>query len=320
MTATKRSLSFALASICVVCFHLNEVQAKAFRKSQLQLLQATTVADLNDIIDNNNNNNMDVTKAVLHFEGAFTHDSDPLPNTSPRQIMDFFHDSEHRSLLLKGGDNPHKSISPTRELLEQWRSQAAIVNSISPTDDDPILAISSTVSLLPGLSIQAVSVLGCKFLQNPTTLLPIYEFTLIKDDYNAEGARFMVWLFNQVTGNSNKDKANACRKTHALSRISMEHTLNGMVMKYSGMVKVSCKIPRRLLSVLPLSKKKAESKVSKAIVKQLEKEGLRSIQKFQTALKEWLERDVSSSSETPFVRTLFGIDPRSMFPRPAWHP
>jgi hypothetical protein len=39
-----------------------------------------------------------------------------------------------------------------------------------------------------------------------------------------------------------------------------------------------------------MSKKKAQEKVSNAMVKQLEREGLASIQKFQGAFEDWLEQ------------------------------
>ena len=161
-----------------------------------------------------------------------------------------------------------------------------------------MILISSTVSILPGLSIAAKSWMGCKLLHHEKSRLPVYEFTLIKDDYKPEGVKFMVWLFNQVTGNSNNSNANdnmgnSNRQTHGLSRIYIEPATDGsqgLVMHYFGFVKVSCTVPRRVISLLPLSKAKAEQKVSTAIVKQLKSEGVQSLQKFQAAFEEWLSR------------------------------
>ena len=232
---------------------------------------------------------------VLNFEGSFRDSTPPLPKASWKRVEEFFQDPRNRDLVLKGGANPTEQVVATQDLYALWKEQSSIVQSVAPSPPhDPIILISSTVSLLPGLSIAAKSWMGCKLLHNERTKLPIYEFTLIKDDYNPQGIKFMVWLFNQVTGNNDKsdNKAtNTNRQTHGLSRIFMEPATDdseGLVMHYFGFVKVSCTVPRRVLSFLPLSKAKAEEKVSNAIVKQLQREGIQSLKKFQSAFEEWL--------------------------------
>lgn len=229
-------------------------------------------------------------RTEVEFEGSFISNTHPLPNTSADRIIAFFRDPDHRDLVLKGGGNPTEQILPTPELYDEWRVQSRVVRSEPPAPNDPILAISSKVPLLPGLSISATSYMGCKFLQNPRTLLPIYEFTLIKDEYAAQGSKPLVWIFNRMTGVGGD--SDSSRKTHALSRVSMEPCESGtsIIMQYFGFVKVSCSVPGALIRILPMSKKKAQEKVSNAMVKQLEREGLASIQKFQRAFEEWLEQ------------------------------
>jgi hypothetical protein len=122
----------------------------------------------------------------------------------------------------------------------------------------------------------------------------MYEFTLIKEEYSPKGAKPMRWIFNQITGNQDDDTAalTESRKTHGIARITMEPDAKtgGIRLSYFGRVTVSCSIPRRMLKVLPLSKRKVEAKVSKSLVKQLEREGLQSVQKFWTGESKMMYR------------------------------
>jgi hypothetical protein len=232
------------------------------------------------------------------FEGEFHHATDTtltLPASSSENLVSFFQDPKHRDLALKGGGNPIDPVPITPQLYEEWNTQSRIVQSTAPdtSNDRTILAIHSTVSLLPGLAIKAVSITGCKLLQHPVTSLPSYEFTLIKEDYHPEGVKPMVWIFNIVAGRTGAHPSDVqSRNTHAISRISVERVADSKTgalrLCYFGRVKVDCSLPRRLMKCLPLSKQKMEAKVSKSIVKQLEREGVQSVKKFRAALEDWL--------------------------------
>jgi hypothetical protein len=230
------------------------------------------------------------------FEGEFYHATDTLPlPASSEDLVSFFQDPKHRDLALKGGGNPIDPVPVTPELYEEWNTQSRIVQSTAPdiSNDRTILAIHSTVSLLPGLAIKAVSITGCKLLRHPVTSLPIYEFTLIKEGYSPEGVKPMVWIFNIVAGKNGAHPSDVqSRNTHAISRMSVEadSKTGALRLCYFGRVKVDCNLPRRLMRVLPLSKQKMEAKVSKSIVKQLEREGVQSVKKFRAALEDWLQQ------------------------------
>lgn len=237
----------------------------------------------------------------LNFKGEFHHNSEmaqSVPSTCTNEMIhEFFHNPKHRDLLLKGGDNPIETLLSTKELYDEWKFQSSIVQSEPPDHlNDPILAIYSTVPLLPGLAIEAVSYTGCKLRKHPVTSLPVYEFTLIKEEYIPAGVKPMRWIFNQITGNkSSQDPTEALtanRKTHGLARVSLEQDgkTGRFKLAYFGSVEVSCSIPRRILNVLPMSKGRVEAKVSKSIVKQLERESVKSIEKFQAAFESWLTR------------------------------
>jgi hypothetical protein len=195
--------------------------------------------------------------------------------------------------------------------------------------NEEILAVRSDVQIAPGLSISAVSYTGCKVVTNPRNSLPFYEFTLVREDYEGKGSRPMVWVFNKITGKSIQQDtvhhrqestiptsmsspraavaaspippaaatSNSGRghdgssRTYALSRITIEPDVKeqGCRVYYYGHVKVVSKLPKGLLHVLPLPKRTVEAKVSKSIVNQLEKEGIKSIDKFRDALEQFAE-------------------------------
>jgi hypothetical protein len=248
----------------------------------------------------------------LVFEGTFEYESDLLPlhtMSYPKDLLDFFLSPENRDLVVKGGGNPCETIPRTNELDDEWISNSKVVKSTPPNgQNEEILAVHSDVHLVPGLSISAVSYTGCKVLIHPQSLLPSYEFTLVKEDYQGKGRRALVWVFNKITGkhrsknsndgisqsttdNDSSDDHDGSSRTFALSRVTIQHDVqqNGCRVCYYGHVKVVSKLPKRLLRFLPLPKHTVEAKVSHAIVSQLEKEGVNSINKFAEALGTWAE-------------------------------
>ena len=252
-------------------------------------------------------------EAQLNFGGEFEHVEDlKFSSKDDRrqalsQMGEFFESTKHRDLLFKGGDNPWEEIAVNSDLLNAWEEQSTILKSQGPdrdSDDNQILAIYSSVPLLPGLKIDAVSYTGVNLLRSPLTGLPMYEFTLIKEFYLPSGSKGMKWLFNKVAGDKNnpgdiddqchlKDGklyvASPSRQTHCLARVALEEDLPSRTFRihYFGRVLVSCQVPKRLLSLLPLSKKAVEARVSKSIVQQLQREGVTSLKKYKAAVDEW---------------------------------
>ena len=277
----------------------------------------------------------------LQFHGEYCHDQVfTVPKTttdmSTRQLFSFFQNKDHRNLLLKGGGNPTMDIPKTPELLAEWTAQSRSVSSTPPIplqafnnqnddaaaadfdkdgDDHAVVAIHSTVPLVPGLSIEAISYTGCRLLSHPQTKLPMYEFTLIQDRYQARGTKPLVWIYRKITGeapttsatmdknhrrtswsSSNHPLAAAksttgSRTTKGLCRVALEHE-GGETwrLSYYSMINVSCSLPQKLLQLLPLGKQKVEAKISATMVKQLEREILDSADKFHSALQAWLSR------------------------------
>ena len=273
-------------------------------------------------------------KTQLQFHGEFCHDHVvTVPKSiSTARLFSFFQKKGHRNLLLKGGGNPTIDIPRTPELLAEWTTQSRIVSSTPPIplhclnrDDDDVddetstndhdhavVAIHSTVPVVPGLSIQAISYTGCRLLPHPQTKLPMYEFTLIQDRYQAQGTKPLVWIYRKIAGeappsatadnnyngsSSSNDPLLAAtsttgsRTTKGLVRVALEH-FEGETwrLSYYSMVKVSCTLPQKLLKLLPLSKQKVEAKISETMVKQLEREILQSADKFHRALEAWLKK------------------------------
>jgi hypothetical protein len=240
------------------------------------------------------------TTTTLNFEGSHLYDNlPPLPDATPEKVLSFFEDPKERDYLHKGGGNYIEKISMTPNLLEEWKTQSKIFqNSTEPTENDPILAIHSSMSLLPGLSIRAVSYMGCRLMQHPSSSLPVYELTLIKDDFEAIGVKPLVWLVNQVTSgsvnnddNDNNDSSSSSnnnRKTHALTRISVHRSGDSLFLRYYGHVKVACSINRRLMKLMPMSKAKMERSINNSIRKQIERESRMSLDPFRNGLEQYL--------------------------------
>lgn len=248
--------------------------------------------------------------AELNFQGEFQHHhviSFPHTVLSTRRLYSFFRNRLHRNLLLKGGGNPTEEIPSTPEIFQEWAAQSRVVFSSPPVDQDDhhsVVAIHSTVPIVPGLSIKAVSYTGCRLLFHPQTLLPMYEFTLIQDRYQAEGTKPLVWLYRKVTGESltpeeppltAASSTMGSRNTHGLCRVVLEPfrppttgAKEVLRLSYYSMVKVSCNLPQRLLKILPLSKQSIEAKISASMTKQLETEVMQSAGRFHSALEAWL--------------------------------
>lgn len=260
--------------------------------------------EVEEVLSNNDYSNKSSTTQDLIFEGTVEYQSDLLPmstKASPKDLLEFFLNTKNRDLVIKGGGNRCEVIPPTQELYDEWAKNSRIVRSTPPNQQcEEILAVSSDVHLAPGLSISAVSYTGCKLLIEPKSALPFYEFTLVKEDYCAKGSRPMVWIFNKVTGKHNNvnnrsdeeidtNTHEGSSKTYALSRLTLqldkEH--NGCRVCYYGRVKVVSKLSNRMLRILPLPKKTVEATVSKSIVSQLEKEGVKSVENFADALRNW---------------------------------
>ena len=114
----------------------------------------------------------------------------------------------------------------------------------------------------------------------------------------------MVWAFDRMTGKGGKITpalTGIDGKTHALSRVTIEPfpKEGGCRVCYYGRVKVACTLPKSFLNVLPLSKRRFQERINKSIVKQLEKEGVQSIDKFSNALGKWANQSDIEAGDDP---------------------
>jgi hypothetical protein len=278
-----------------------------FELTSASALSSITTASPSSLFEDNDVSVQQQKYYDLDFQGEFHHTESfhQTENACNEHIHHFFQKSYNRNLLLKGGDNPLEPVPASAELYDTWETQSRIVNSRIPdrtSDEDHILAVYTTVPLFPGLQIDAVSYTGVKLILSPLTNLPMYEFTLIKEYYLPRGTRTMEWLFSRIAGNNQEGSehyhikdgqqyvSSPSRKTHALTRVSLESdaTTRTFRIKYNGHVRVSCSVPRTVLRYLPFSKQAVEAKVSKSIVKQLRREGMASLRKYQQAWEDWL--------------------------------
>lgn len=183
----------------------------------------------------------------LVFEGKFRYQSDIVPISTTAMLspatdlFSFFSDPNNRDLVIKGGGNQCESIPSTPELHDEWTSQSRIVKSTPPggnndSRNEEILAVSSEVPIVPGLSLRAVSVTGCKTMKQSTSALPYYEFTLLKESYQPVGKKAMTWIFNKVTGNKN-NRGNKKEKDDGNSNNNNEAALGKKKVQSKGLKK-----------------------------------------------------------------------------------
>lgn len=213
----------------------------------------------------------------FHLEGDFSFDQTV---DMPNHLDSFLR--TNRNLLLKGGGNPISLVERTPDLMREWRDQSRVVGSELPHHDDEIVAIESTVPIVPGLKISATSIVGCRLIKHSAKMT--YEFTLIRDNYHPEGRRPLLWFYHKMTGD--EKGSNDGRSTHGLCRVTFQPSNdNKLQISYLNTVRVACQLPRRLRRLL--SQNTIEHKIKASMAKQLKKEVLQSAKKIEEALEEW---------------------------------
>ena len=343
-----------LLSLCFAFLATNAVICSSQRDDRLRRHRRHRQVKKSTINKNRNSKNQQQHKSAtetstLTFEGSHTYTNPnpicittknastsnssskkssrwSLPQSNEKRILAFFQDPEKRDIIFsKGSGNPVQKVPMTPDLYQEWRTRCSIMktncggaNQKQPLADVEMLSIESTVSLIPGLSIKAISIMGCRLLIEPHSSFPMYELTLIKDEYVPVGAKPLVWVFNQITGNNHKHRkssrsgsspstttATSNRQTQAVTRISIHRSSlpeidsknnsnnhhddnDNLFVRYYGHVKVSCCFPARLVKMLPMSKASLEAKVSRSIKKQIERESRICLDPFRDAMEEFL--------------------------------
>ncbi len=259
------------------------------RKPSLSILKANS----DDLSDSSFSKRI----ASLHFKGAKIYKSEPVPilhdttatASSNNDILSFFQKDEILPLILNGEREDCVELLDNKNvneaLLDQWTKQARIVGANTPSmsSGDDVFQVQTGNMNVYGLKIKSNSLIGVKYVDKDELASsksndggrPEYELVFIKNKQFAEGPKFLVWIFNQLTGKTNSKKDKEKEQTvHSLSKFTYETTPDGesIIFTIEASLEIVVKFPSFLLKILPVSKEKAEEQGSASVLKTMGKD------------------------------------------------
>ena len=227
--------------------------------------------------------------ACLNLVARTSFESSIAPLVSSEKMFEFFKVETNRNCLVTAGNSkPCETITPSPELLQLWKIKAELTGGTEPNEGDVVLQINTGGIKFPGLTLQSVAMIGCKLVTSAVSNFPEYQFVLIDDAQQVEGAKPVVWIFNQLTGSSKKVRKPSDGPL-SITRVSAKLTDDeqGFVFFNEGYLKIFVKFPAFLLRILPVSKEKAEEQGSMSIQKAIEKDVETSILAFRDLYGAW---------------------------------
>jgi len=252
--------------------------------SRLGILKAVSLDEADDEVTKN--------AACLNFVGIVRSESSAAPLASPEKILEFFQIDENRNALVTAGNRkPCTESIPSPELLQLWRKKAVMNGGTKPDESDVVLQVTTGGMHFPGLTLKSVVLIGSKLVPSTASNnFPEFEFVLIDDEQQVEGAKPIVWIFNQLTGASKKKVAKKDDGPLSITRVSAKPPPdeNGIIFFIDGHLKVSVKFPSFLLKILPMKKEKAEEQGSQAIQQAVEKESKEGLLAFRDLYEAWI--------------------------------
>lgn len=237
----------------------------------------------------------DEATASLHFAGSTTYTtrSAPLPRKE-KPLGDFFAADEYRDCLCCGSGNvlaePCTTAGP--DLMARWSKEAARTHAAQPTANDKIIQLTLSTDFLV-FTMTAVAMIGCKLLQPPKEnplRSPEYQFTLIREEFGADGPPPLLWIFNQLTGAGRAKKEDSGQYNHAFFRVKAVPTDGGQRVAFQGSLttEINIRFASALLSILPVAKEIIEEHGCSALKKNMRRDVPPGMDKFRSAYVDWL--------------------------------
>lgn len=213
-----------------------------------------------------------LNKETLTFSADFAFVSEPFFVADRSDVISFFKKDETRDLLLSaGGKRSAEAVTLTPELIEMWKicCNTFYGPESLPGENDIAIAAVSDIQF-PGLKMITTVCSGSKALSTRSNEdLPMYEFVLIADKFEVQGAAPVVWIFNKLTGSKAEDSQEfGLTKTRARSRVSLIETENSnYAFQFALEMQVKVEFPKVLVKIMPTTKEKMEEQGSNAILK-----------------------------------------------------
>ena len=142
-----------------------------------------------------------------------------------------------------------------------------------------------------------------KILTTSTNMLPEFQYTLLTTCFRAEGPNFMVWLFEKLMGTAHHDKTGPTKNhsiptsrldtsgfTSVSAQLVAQDDLSGIRFCNTAQLEGSIRIPRALLTMLPMCVGQLESQGSRTIQTAVEQDMEPAMERLQATYREWLAR------------------------------
>ena len=231
--------------------------------------------------------------AELIFDGDYCGVSDPLPEgTSKEAALAFLMQDSTRDLLFSaGGERRLELLNSTSELLEMWEDSIEYFGyERKPTEKDTLLSVEAIVQF-PGLKLITTAASGIYTLTNEQTAMEEYHTFSVAEKQRTEGLKPAVWLFNQLTGNADKEKGvflpasgraksiiSLVENTTAVDDNETENGPSRFSFSFDVGLQVSVKFPKALMRIIPSSKEKMEEQGGTAIKKTVQNDVNKALQ------------------------------------------
>lgn len=281
------SISFSLKKISVVS-ELKSNSVLEERLYSLPHLKSTSTVEETEVEPK-----LGITSLCFHAERDFT--SEPVPPLpSCLSIDDFIRDNE--MVVLRGSNNEVEEVSNEirQKYFSTWVERCKLARYSEPCDNDIIYQVIKSGTKFPGLEIKSFMHMGCKLITSSESKsdYPELQFVLLDSKNVPEGSKFMVWIYNKLTGeNQNEDEGEGEKGTYtsdALMRLTLSCNDNDeLIFHSSSMLNIYIEFPSVFVKLMPVSKCRAESLGSDAIGNALDIEGqhtLNSLEKVYNSL------------------------------------
>jgi hypothetical protein len=226
-------------------------------------------------------------KETLNFIANIETASTPLDSVSTDVLAEFLKTTVCRNHFLSaGGTSKCVEIDWTTELEDLWRGTCArFCLDTLPCEGDAIV-VGETCLQFPGLKLVNNVYTGVKLVEGDN--LPSYSFLLIGERRQVYGPPPLVWLFNQMTGNSaEEDNVVKPSNTRVLSILSISDASNSPCFTFVCNAEVIVEFPKFLLKILPASKEKIEEQGTASIKKAIERDISKAVNTVNDAFFEW---------------------------------
>ena len=228
-------------------------------------------------------------KETLKFVANIKTTSEPLESVTIHDLSEFLTTTTCRNLFLSaGGTAKCDEVGLTPELEQIWRDLCETYElDHLPAEGDAVVS-SDSVLQFPGLKMVNHVYTGVKL--NLCKSLPFYEFLLIGERRQVFGLPPVVWIFNQLTGNSADNEEIVKQPSgKVLSILTISDTGENPCFSFDCSAEIKVEFPKFLVKILPASKEKMEEQGTASVKKAIENDIYKAVNSVNDAFFDWLK-------------------------------